>query len=119
MSITNESLLALEQELTFSSFSRADALRLGELINEESARYQSSKDRVDERRAFYVNHYYNSPTNSDHGTCFVLVNAYYDYMSHDVPVRKTEDEYKDARLSKIVGGKMVSPKLMNFMCQSK
>ena len=39
MSITNESLLALEQELTFSSFSRADALRLGELINEESARY--------------------------------------------------------------------------------
>ena len=87
--------------------------------NEESARYQSSKDRVDERRAFYVNHYYNSPTNSDHGTCFALVNAYYDYMSHDVPVRKTDEEYRDARLSKIVGGKMVSPKLMNFMCQSK
>lgn len=39
MSITNESLLALEQELTFSSFSRADAFRLGELINEESANY--------------------------------------------------------------------------------
>ena len=39
MSITNESLLALEQELTFSSFSSADAFRLGELINEESAKY--------------------------------------------------------------------------------
>ena len=39
MSITNESLLALEQELTFSSFSRAEAIRLSELINEESAKY--------------------------------------------------------------------------------
>ena len=34
MSETFASLSALEQELTFSSFSRADALRLGLLINE-------------------------------------------------------------------------------------
>lgn len=85
-------------------------------LNVDSARYQSSKDRVDERRAYYINHYYNSPTNSDHGTCFALVNAYYDYMSHDVPVRSTEDEYKGKRLSNIVGGKMVDPRLMNMMC---
>lgn len=39
MSITNASLLALEQELTFTSFSRADAFRLGVLINEESEKY--------------------------------------------------------------------------------
>lgn len=86
-------------------------------VSPDSAHYQTSRDKVDERRAYYVNHYYNSPTNSDHGSCFALVNAFYDYMSHDVPVRKTEDEYKDARLSKIVGGKMVNPKLMSFMCE--
>lgn len=39
MSITNASLLETEQELTFSTFSRADALRLGQLINEISADY--------------------------------------------------------------------------------
>ncbi len=39
MSITNASLLEIEKELTFSSFSRADALRLGQLINEASAGY--------------------------------------------------------------------------------
>lgn len=88
-------------------------------ISEDSPRYQSARDRVDERRALYVNKYYNSPTNSDHGTCFALVNAYYDYVSHDVPVRKTEDEYRDKRFSSLVGGKMISPKLMSYMCESK
>ena len=39
MSETFASLSALEQELTFSSFSRADALRLGLLINEASQGY--------------------------------------------------------------------------------
>ena len=39
MSETFSSLSALEQELTFSSFSRADALRLGLLINEASQGY--------------------------------------------------------------------------------
>lgn len=88
-------------------------------VSPDSPRYQSARDRVDERRALYVNKYYNSPTNSDHGTCFALVNAYYDYVSHDVPVRKTEDEYRDKRLSSLVGGKMVNPKLMSYMCESK
>lgn len=86
-------------------------------VDPDSPHYQNSIDRVDERRAYYVNRYYNSSTNSDHGTCFALVNAFYDYMSHDVPVRSTEDEYKGKRLSKIVGGKMVNPKLMSFMCE--
>ena len=86
-------------------------------VDPDSSRYQSSVDRVDERRAYYVNHYYNSPTNSDHGSCFALVNAFYDYMSHDVPVRSSEQEYADKRLSKIVGGTMVKPKLMSFMCE--
>lgn len=86
-------------------------------VDPDSSRYQSSIDRVDERRAYYVNHYYNSPTNSDHGSCFALVNAFYDYMSHDVPVRSSESEYADKRLSKIVGGTMVKPKLMSFMCE--
>lgn len=88
-------------------------------VDPDSPRYESSRERVDERRAYYINHYYNSDTNSDFGSCFALVNAYYDYISHDVPVRKTEDEYKDSRLSKIVGGTMVKPKLMSFMCESK
>lgn len=39
MSITYASLTAQEQELVFTSFSRADALRLGMLINEVSADY--------------------------------------------------------------------------------
>ena len=39
MSETFASLSALEQELTFSSFSRADALHLGLLINEASQGY--------------------------------------------------------------------------------
>lgn len=39
MTVTNASLSELEQELVFSSFSRADALRLGVLINEASAGY--------------------------------------------------------------------------------
>ncbi len=39
MSVSNASLYEIEQELVFSSFSRADALRLGVLINEESAAY--------------------------------------------------------------------------------
>lgn len=41
MSISNASLLKLEQELVFPSFSRADAFRLGCLINEESASYSA------------------------------------------------------------------------------
>lgn len=88
-------------------------------VDPDSPRYESSRERVDERRAYYINHYYNSDTNSDFGSCFALVNAYYDYISHDVPVRKTEEEYKDSRLSKIVGGTMVKPKLMSFMCEPK
>ncbi|MDO4173897.1 MAG: heme-binding protein [Eubacteriales bacterium] len=39
MSVTYASLTELEQELTFSSFSRADALRLGLLIYEISSGY--------------------------------------------------------------------------------
>ena len=39
MSVTFESLTEVEQELVFTSFSRADALRLGQLINEASAGY--------------------------------------------------------------------------------
>ncbi|HBI63590.1 MAG TPA: hypothetical protein DDX51_00505 [Clostridiales bacterium] len=39
MEFNNTTLSAQEQELSFSSFSRADALRLGALINEESAGY--------------------------------------------------------------------------------
>ena len=39
MSVTFESLTQVEQELVFTSFSRADALRLGQLINEASADY--------------------------------------------------------------------------------
>lgn len=83
----------------------------------DSSRYESSRERIDEKREYYINRYYNSSTNSDHGTCFALVNAYYDYISHDVPVRKTEEEYRNSRLSKIVGGTMVKPALMSFMCE--
>lgn len=39
MSVTFESLTEVEQELVFTSFSRADALRLGQIINEISADY--------------------------------------------------------------------------------
>ena len=39
MSVTFEALTQVEQELVFTSFSRADALRLGQLINEASASY--------------------------------------------------------------------------------
>lgn len=87
--------------------------------NVNSPRFQSSQEKVDEKRAFYINHYYNSDTNSDFGTCFALVNAYYDYVSHDVPVRTTDEQYRGTRLSKLVGGTMVKPKLMNFMCETK
>lgn len=41
MSVTFESLTKVEDELVFTSFSRADALRLGQLINEASAGYSA------------------------------------------------------------------------------
>ena len=82
-----------------------------------SPRYDYSRENVDEKRALYINKYYNSPTNSDFGTCFALVNSYYDYVSHDVPVRKNELEYKDQRFSKLVGGTMVKPKILSFMSE--
>ena len=88
-------------------------------IDESSSRFESSRERVDERRLEYINKYYSSPTNSDHGSCFALVNAYYDYTSHNVPVRSTEDTYRSKRLSSIVGGTMVKPNLMSFMCEHK
>lgn len=103
--------------------SKHSAEELAELMfpytvtDSSSPRYESSRDRVDENRAYFVNRYYNSPTNSDHGTCFSLVNAYYDYVSHHVSARKTEDTYRDARLSGIVAGTFVKPKIMQFMCE--
>lgn len=84
-----------------------------------SPRYESSTMRVDEKRAYYINRYYNSSTNSDQGTCFALVNAYYDYVSHDLPNNKTEEEYSGRRLSGLVGGMTVKPNLVQFMCESK
>lgn len=89
------------------------------VTDESSPRYQSSKDRIDERRAEYVNKYYYSSTNSDFGTCFALVNAYYDYVSHEVPVRKIEEDYRSSRFSKIVAGTAVSSDLISYMKQSR
>lgn len=86
-------------------------------VKPDSKHYDSSREKVDEKRALYINKYYNSPTNSDFGTCFALVNSYYDYVSHDVPVRKTELEYRDKRFSSLVGGTMVKPKILSFMSE--
>lgn len=88
-------------------------------IAPDSSRYQTSIERVDEKRALYINKYYNSSTNSNFGSCFALVNAYYDYISHELPVKKSEDEYAGKRFSGIVGGTAVRPNLMQFMCESR
>lgn len=86
-------------------------------LAQDSSRYGSMTERIDEQRTHYINRYYNSATNSDYGSCFALVNAYYDYTSHNVPVRSTEEQYKSKRLSTTVGGTMIKPKLMSFMCE--
>lgn len=88
-------------------------------ISSDSPRYQTSTEKIDEKRSLYINKYYNSSTNSDFGTCFALVNAYYDYVSHELPVKKSEEEYAGKRLSGIVGGTSIRPNLMQFMCESK
>lgn len=84
-----------------------------------SQRALNARDRVDERRNHYINTYYNSSTNSDFGTCFALVNAYYDYMSHSMPTTKTDENYRSRRLSNIVGGQAASLNLIQYMCESK
>ena len=88
-------------------------------IDESSKRFQSSRDAVDAARNAYITNYYKSPTNNPDGSCFSLVNAYYDYTSHSVPKRSTEADYKSKRLSSTVGGTMIKPKLMQFMCMPK
>ena len=81
-------------------------------------REKNSKELTDQKRHEYINRYYNSPTNSDFGTCFALVNAYYDYITHNEPVRKSEQEYFHSRFSSLVAGTSVKTNLMKFMKES-
>lgn len=87
--------------------------------DEQSKRFQSSKELVDATRTSYIENYYRSDTNDPDGSCFSLVNAYYDYTSHSVPKRATDESYRSKRLSSTVGGTLIKPKLMQLMCTPK
>lgn len=84
---------------------------------EGTKRFVTSRDKVDDKRMQYIEKYYYSKTNSDQGSKFALVNAYYDFISHATPERADYHAYAGKRLSNIVAGTSVSNKLMQFMCE--
>ena len=70
-----------------------------------SEREAAFKARADEQRKKFMEVYYDAPDNlRHHGTGFGFVNAYFDYLSHREPARRTSTTWEDRRLQGLVNG---------------
>lgn len=76
---------------------------------------QVIRERIEEQRERFLDVYYNASDNmAFHGKCLGFLNAYYDFISHDVPNRKYND-WEGRRLGKIVDGSAVRFNLINAL----
>jgi len=76
---------------------------------------QVTRERIEEQRERFLDVYYDAPDNQAfHNKCLGFLNAYYDYISHDVPNRKYSD-WEGRRLGKIVDGSAVRFNLIDAL----
>lgn len=76
-------------------------------------REQLAKDRIDMMRQEFYDRYYMAPDNMKfHGTGMGFLNAYYDYLSHRDPGKNMPGSWEDRRLSGLVSGSSIKPKLI-------
>jgi len=75
-------------------------------------RAKFTNERVEHQRNEFINDYYLAPDNSRYvGTRLGILNAYYDWISHHVPMR-TSDSFEDIRFGNMLSGTAVSNKLI-------
>ena len=76
-------------------------------------REQMTKDKVDKMRVEFYDRYYMAPDNVKfHGTGMGFLNAYYDFLSHRDPGKNMPGSWEDRRLSSLVSGSSIKPKLI-------
>lgn len=78
----------------------------------EHPRAKFSNERIEAQRDEFVNEYYLAPDNLKYeGTRLGLLNAYYDWITHHVPVR-TSASFEEIRFSNMMNGTAVNRKLI-------
>lgn len=76
-------------------------------------REQMTKDKVDRMRAEFYDRYYMAPDNVKfHRTGMGFLNAYYDFLSHRDPGKNMPGSWEDRRLSSLVSGSSIKPKII-------
>jgi len=86
--------------------------RMMPLVPTERPRAQLSNDRIEAQRADFIKNYYHAPDNEKYeGTRLGILNAYYDWITHHIPSRASEN-FNDVRLGNMMNGTAVSRKLI-------
>lgn len=81
-------------------------------VGPKHPRAKTSNERIKEMREEFFHDYYHAPDNADYvGTKLGLVNAYYDWTTHHVPVRASSS-FEDIRLGNLMSGTAISRKLI-------
>ena len=76
-------------------------------------REQMTKDKVDKMRVEFYDRYYMAPDNVKfHRTGMGFLNAYYDFLSHRDPGKNMPGSWEDQRLSSLVSGSSIKPKII-------
>lgn len=76
-------------------------------------REQMTKDKVDKMRVEFYDRYYMAPDNVKfHRTGMGFLNAYYDFLSHRDPGKNMPGSWEDRRLSSLVSGSSIKPKII-------
>lgn len=75
-------------------------------------RAKFTNQRIEIQRAEFINDYYHAPDNIRYeGTRLGVLNAYYDWITHHVPVRASS-EFESIRFGNLMSGQAVSNKLI-------
>jgi hypothetical protein len=83
-------------------------------VDSKHPRAEKSNEKIKERRRYFVDQYYYAPDNKKYeGTKLGLINAYYDWITHHVPMRATAN-FSDIRLSNMISGSAVDRKLIEL-----
>ena len=123
MNEVNHGILAVQERIRISSMKAMGSnvelkhyLKIAFPMPEVSKEMeQVTRERIEEQRERFLDVYYNASDNvAFHGKCLGFLNAYYDFISHDVPNRKYND-WEGRRLGKIVDGSAVRFNLINAL----
>jgi len=78
----------------------------------ERPRAKFSNERIRAQRQDFIDNYYFAPDNEYYeGTRLGILNAYYDWITHHVPARSSEN-FEDIRFGNLMNGTAVSNKLL-------